>query len=115
RVVSQNVLEALEAMARNVDSSFGRLHALWTLEGIGRLRPEVIKAAIHDPESGVRENAIRLAELHLENAPDLGEVLVQLNNEPNARVRFQLLLTLGYIDTPEAAALRQTLLFSDLS
>ena len=52
-------LTELEAMALNTDQPLGRLHALWTLDGIGRLRPELIVDALGDSSAGVRENAIK--------------------------------------------------------
>ena len=44
-------------------SALARLHALWTLEGLDRLEvPPVLVQALADPDAGVRENAIVLAE-----------------------------------------------------
>jgi hypothetical protein len=34
-----------------------RLHALWTLEGMNKLTPELVVQALQDREAGVRENA----------------------------------------------------------
>lgn len=107
-------LDFLEQMAGNDQKPLGRLHALWTLEGIGQLRPEVIQNALTDPEPGVRENAIRLAELHLPSSPQLVQPLLALADESHPRVQFQLLATLGDIDTPAAAQLREQMLFEHL-
>jgi hypothetical protein len=35
------------------------------------LKPPVIEQALKDPVAGVRENAIKLAELHFSTSPDL--------------------------------------------
>src|SRR5690606_36973676 len=43
-------------------SSTGRLHAAWTLEGLGQLKPEMVIELMKDPEAGLRENAIVLSE-----------------------------------------------------
>lgn len=107
-------LQALERLAGDATQPLGRLHALWTLEGIGQLRPGIIQSALSDPEAGVRENAIRLAELHLSHSPRLGQALLALADEPHPRVRFQWLATLGEMDTPAAARLREQLLFDHL-
>ncbi len=109
-----NHLDSLEQMAGNDQKPLGRLHALWTLEGIGQLRPEIIQSALTDPEPGVRENAIRLAELHLPGSPQLVQSLLALADEHHPRVQFQLLATLGDIDTPAAANLREQMLFAHL-
>ena len=112
---SQEVIPDLEKMAKNQDSAEGRLHALWTLEGLKGLSTELIIDALNDPEAGVRENAIKLAEMHLSESNDLITELLKLKTDPNARVRFQLLCTLGFIDTPEATKVAEELLFQDLS
>lgn len=109
------VIPALVQMARNSPSAMGRLHALWTLEGMGELKPELIELALKDTVAGIRENAIKLAELHLATAPELQEALYPLQSDPDAKVRFQLLCTLGFIDTRESAQARNKILFMDLN
>jgi putative membrane-bound dehydrogenase-like protein len=108
-------IPSLVKMAGNPNSPMGRLHALWTLEGMGKLSPELIKNALKDTVAGIRENGIRLAELHLSSAPDLAKTLLTLQADPDAKVRFQLLLTLGFIDTPESSQARNQLLFADIN
>lgn len=113
---AKQVTPALIEMAQDTESTSapGRLHALWTLEGLDGLPPELLRQALHDPDGGVRENAIRLAENHWEGHPGLRDDLFSLRSDPNPKVRYQLLLTLGYIETPEAAQVRQQLLFDDV-
>ncbi|MBS1737905.1 MAG: c-type cytochrome, partial [Bacteroidetes bacterium] len=105
---------ALIAMTKG-PSPMGRLHALWTLEGIGQLQPQLIEQALKDSVAGIRENGIQLAELHLNSSPSLTNALLALQNDKNAKVRFQLLLTLGYVHSPQAAEVRNKLLFSDIN
>jgi putative membrane-bound dehydrogenase-like protein len=111
---SKQVIPALVQMAKNTASPMGRLHALWTLEGMGELKPELIELALKDTVAGIRENVVKLAELHLSTAPDLVKALLALQEDPDAKVRFQLLCTLGFIDTPQSAQARHKLLFRDL-
>lgn len=108
------VVPALIAMTTN-NSPLGRLHALWTLEGIGELRVEHIERALKDSEAGIRENAIQLAELHMRSEPNIEKSLLALEHDADRKVRFQLLLTLGFIERPEAAAVRNRLLFRDIN
>src|SRR5690606_35821414 len=61
---ARDVIPDLERLARGAFAQ-GRLHALWTLEGLGALRPELIREALRDDAPGIRENAIRLAERRL--------------------------------------------------
>src|SRR5437762_7702570 len=51
-------------------SPLGRVHALWTLDGLGKLDSSLVAKALDDPVAGVRENAIRLAEPYLTKAPE---------------------------------------------
>jgi putative membrane-bound dehydrogenase-like protein len=101
---------ALTSMARNHAFPLGRLHALWTLEGLGLLKEDTVEAALRDPEAGVRENAIRLAE----QFPKLLPRLLSLAEDKNPRVRFQLLNTLGELHTAEAREVRDRLLLGDI-
>ncbi|GAA4301588.1 c-type cytochrome [Compostibacter hankyongensis] len=105
----------LTEMAQNTKSPMGRLHALWTLEGMDTLSSALITRALKDPEAGIRENAIKLAELHLSADPSLAAALLPLKDDPDRKVRFQLLLTLGFLDTPEVNQIRQQLLFRDIN
>lgn len=111
---SLDVVPALEKMVANKNSAVGRLHALWTLEGLGVLKTQTIKDVLKDSEAGVRENAVRLAELHLDSDPGLVNSLLLMGNDPSAKVRFQLLMTLGSVTTPESAKVREKILFRDI-
>jgi putative membrane-bound dehydrogenase-like protein len=112
---NKQVVPALVKMAENPTSALGRLHAMWTLEGIGALPPSVIERALKDRVAGVRENAIKLGELHFADAPALQNSLLSLKADPDAKVRFQLLCSLGSVNTPQAFQVRNDLLFRDLN
>lgn len=112
---NKQAVPALIKMAQNTASPPGRLHAMWTLEGIGQLTPALIEQALKDPVAGIRENAIKLAELHFLNAPELQNVLLSLKGDTDAKVRYQLLCSLGSVNTPQAAQVRNELLFRDLN
>ena len=89
------IVPDLVNMAQNSQSSLGRLHALWTLEGMNKLTRELVVHALQDSEPGIRENAIKLAELHLAEWPDLVFNLIALKEDDNAKVRYQLLVHTG--------------------
>lgn len=61
------VVPALEKMARTGKTELARLHALWTLEGLSKLTPELAAFALADKSSLVRTNAVRLSEPFLED------------------------------------------------
>lgn len=111
---NKKVVLALVKMAENSTSALGRLHAMWTLEGMGALPPSVIERAFKDKVAGVRENAIKLAELHFADIPGLQNSILALKADPDAKVRFQLLCSLGSVNTPQASQVRNDLLFRDL-
>jgi putative membrane-bound dehydrogenase-like protein len=108
-------IQPLIKMAGNTAAPLGRLHALWTLEGLGQLNADEISTALRDSVSGVRENAIKLAEIHLAKSPRLSKELLSMAKDPDAKVRYQLLLALGFINTPQSAEARNEILFKDIN
>lgn len=111
----RSIIPDLITLSQNATSPEGRLHALWTLQGLKALTPEVIGKALNDPVAGIRENAIKLAEPQLNANPGIGAKLLALQNDPDPKVRFQLLCTLGFISTPQAEEARNKLLFQDIN
>ncbi|SHH29067.1 putative membrane-bound dehydrogenase domain-containing protein [Chryseolinea serpens] len=90
------------------------VHALWTLDGLAATDAGYLQKALKHSVAGVRENAIRIAELHLNEIPTLENDLLALQDDPDAKVRFQLLCTLGYLATNPAASARQEILRRDI-
>jgi putative membrane-bound dehydrogenase-like protein len=95
-------------------SAAGRVHALWTSHALGQLSDDAMRRALRDSVAGVRENAIRIVELRLPKAPSLAASLLELEGDADPRVRYQLLLTLGGLDTPRSQAVRARLLFDNV-
>jgi putative membrane-bound dehydrogenase-like protein len=81
----------IRALLAETPLALGRLHALWTLAGLGALDAATVERALQDPEAGVREHAVRLSEGRLASV----DPLLALVEDPSARVRFQLAYTLG--------------------
>jgi putative membrane-bound dehydrogenase-like protein len=73
--------------ARN-PKALARLHALWTLDGLGSLRVEDVRRGLTDTHPGIRENALRLAEPRLPTHAALGEAVLALMRDSQPRVRF---------------------------
>ncbi len=112
-LVDRQSVGAAGSLAKLFESSAspaGRLHALWTLDGLHKLDPKLIEKALSDAEPGVRENAILMAESRLSSDPALSAKLLQMENDPNPRVQFQLLCTLGGIDSPASRTVQEHLL-----
>jgi putative membrane-bound dehydrogenase-like protein len=104
----------LTQLVRESKFAPARLHALWTLEGMGKLDTSLIVMALRDPAAGVRENAVKLAELHLEQHPALADHLLPLGGDPDAKVRYQVLCTLGEVPGAAADQARRQILFQDV-
>lgn len=86
----KEAVPAVRALAES-RSPLARLHALCTLDGLGALDGESVARALQDPEPGVREHAVRLAEGRLPGP----EPLRALAEDPSPRVRCQVAYTLG--------------------
>lgn len=104
----------LRELAVDDADPLGRLHALWTLEGLEALPSGLILQALRSSSAGVRRNAIRLAEGRFRRSPDLWEdALVRLEGDPDAKVRLQLLLTLGESPSERLRSMRDRMLLAE--
>ena len=86
---------ALEDFLLGKPSPLGELHALWTLQGLGKMEFSLLKQAIDSPHPGLRENVLRLMELHPDSLEQAMPGLMALANDDDPRVRFQWMCTLG--------------------
>ncbi len=103
----------LGKVALGADRPLARLHALCTLDGLGVLRPELLRRALADRHPGVRRHAIRLCEGHFDKVPDLPAALGKLVDDADAQVRLQLAASLGEWADPQAGELLGRLLLKD--
>jgi len=97
-----SLVPSLEGLAAQSEHPVTRMHALWSLQGLNALKDPVLLAGLNDSHSGVRENAVRLAEPRLNSSPDLRARVLELGGDANARVRFQVAFTLGEVRDPRA-------------
>jgi putative membrane-bound dehydrogenase-like protein len=81
-----------------------RLHALWSLEGLGALKTNDLLSALSDESPGIREHAVRLAEGRMGQSPELLDRVLALAGDPRVRVRFRTAFSLGEIDDDRATA-----------
>lgn len=96
-------------------NALGRLHALWTLEGIEALTPEVLQTALGDWDAKVRATAVRLSEpflLSSDPPSDLKSAVLSCTRDPAFEVRVQLAFSLGFMPAEDRAQpLAEMLLF----
>jgi putative membrane-bound dehydrogenase-like protein len=100
----QAAVEPLRRLLRESQYPLGRLHALWSLEGLHALSEGDLLAALIDPAEGVREHAVRLAEPRLKSSTLLRQEVIAMAEDPAIRVRFQVALSLGEAPAPRTAA-----------
>lgn len=89
-------VEALRALATDGKNPLGRLHALWTLEGLEAAEMETLGAAMSDPNPKVRAAAVRIGESHIGDEGYLSRLL-KLGGDPDPGVQLQVLLSLGEV------------------
>lgn len=92
-------------------SVLGRLHALWTLDGLGAMTEEMASEALGDPDPHIRKAAVQISEKYLsQHNAEILSALEPLMKDPSADVRFQLFLSLRSDSLPEAQQMTQALL-----
>jgi putative membrane-bound dehydrogenase-like protein len=106
---------ALQALLHDAKPPLGRLHALWTLAGLGTVERSDLLGALHDEAPGLREHAVLLAESKLSKDSELLNAVLSAANDGDIRVRFQAALTLGEVGDTRAAAALGGILRRDLS
>ena len=106
----QSAVPALKKLAGGKEP-LGRLHALWTLQGLGAIDENLILCALSDSHPGLRENALLLSEPFLPTSTKLQSAVLRRADDSAPRVRFQASLTIGQFRHVGAAkALRKIML-----
>jgi glucose/arabinose dehydrogenase/mono/diheme cytochrome c family protein len=117
----KSVVKDLEKMAANNYSWFeklfssndglavvSRIHALWTLKGLGALEKNILLRALADEDPQVRKTAIWLSEDYLKaQDEEIRTALKALKGDSSGDVRIQLVLSLRYDKSKEGRALLQ--------
>jgi glucose/arabinose dehydrogenase/mono/diheme cytochrome c family protein len=85
----------VERIASKSTKPEARVQALWTLQGLNALTPEVLTAALHDPHEKVRAAAVRLAD------PSFTPELLKLVDDASAEVRLHAVFKLSGQPGPE--------------
>ncbi len=105
--------EALRRLAHNSTVPQARLHALWSLEGLGALEDVTLRLALEDTHDAVREHAVRLVEPQLPLSPVFRQKVCAMGEDPSPRVRFQVALTLTVVHEPAALDTLATIALRD--
>ena len=92
-----SVMPALTELAKS-GGTLAKIHALWTLEGLGVPSPDAVKVALSDKDAKVRATAVRLADRSL--APELAK----LTDDPSVDVQIALGFTASAFPESHATA-----------
>ena len=103
------VVPALRAMAQFDGDKMARMHALWTLEGIGVIEKPLVLNAIGDKDWQVRIAALRIAERWVkENDDETLARLADMHQDRDREVKRQAILSLGEsVDERAVAAIEK--------
>ena len=109
----QSIRHRLEDLALGGASPLGRLHAVWTLEGLNLLDPEVLYELLSDSDPHVRSSSVALYRRFVDRENDdatLIQDLAGVQDDPDSNVRMQLVQTLGLVKTRAADAIVEPML-----
>jgi mono/diheme cytochrome c family protein/glucose/arabinose dehydrogenase len=96
-----SVTPQLREAARRAADWRSRLHALWTLDGVGALEPAQVAHALSDRSAFVRAAAIRLSEPWLDDPQQpLAASVLERMNDVSWTVRRQLAASIGRLPAP---------------
>ena len=102
----KSVVPELEKLARSGKSALGRVHALWTLEGMDAVDPKLIVEKLSDSDHRVRLAAVRVSEPFLSDGDNaLESAFKTLEKEPHADVALQAINSIAYSGATESEIL----------
>ncbi len=99
-----SVVPALKEMAASDANPLARLHALWTLEGLGALDHTLARSKLSDPDPRLRMGAIRASESLLvkpsADTDQLREAILALASDTDPSVVIQVMMTAQRLQWP---------------
>jgi mono/diheme cytochrome c family protein len=103
-----SVVPALKTMARSSDNQLARIHALWTLEGLGAADAALLRELMTSPDPQIRQQAIRVSEtLYKAGDRSFGNDWKALTKDPDVDVVLQALLTINLLKVADAKTVIQ--------
>ena len=100
----KSIVPTLKTMARAASNQLGRIHALWTLEGLGALDPALLRSLMKDSDAQIRIQAIRASESLYKATPGDRTFAADyraLTKDPDPNVVLQALLTINLHRLPQ--------------
>ncbi|HEY1123888.1 MAG TPA: discoidin domain-containing protein, partial [Haloferula sp.] len=99
----KSVVPLLEKVAKQHKAPLTRLHALWTLQGLDAVTPELVRLKMADQDPGVRAGAIRVSEtLFRKGDASFQKDIENLMKDPDPNVVLQACMTAKYLGWPDS-------------
>lgn len=97
----QSVVPQLEKMARTSTNLLARFHAIWSLEGLGALSPELVRELMQATHPRLRIQAMRAGEtLYKKGDTSLAADYTRMFKDQNTDVVIQAMLSANFLNLP---------------
>ena len=107
------VAPALKTLAASAPDWRTKLHALWTLDGLGALEVASVQKALADANADVRAAGVRLSEQWLGQDAAIRGTVLKLMDDKHWNVRRQVAASIGEMPAADRVAPATTLLTRD--
>lgn len=106
-----SVVPALTQLARSSSNQLARIHALWTLEGLGSADPALLRELMASPDPQIRMTAIRVSEtLYKAGDRSFAADYERFTQDADVDVVIQAMLTMNTLNVADAErAIRATI------
>ena len=89
-------------MAQTSKFQLARIHALWTLNGLDEMDEETFGKALKDNDAEVRKTTVWIGEDFMKKDNHAIYMLEKMENDPSPDVRFQLLLSMRFVNSDKS-------------
>jgi len=105
----RSVIPALKQLALSGEQPLGRLHALWTLEGLDAVETDLLIQGFSDKDARIRAAAIRISESVMNTDRALDSHIAKLAVDEDPEVVIQTLLSISRVAHPDAGPLTESI------
>lgn len=109
----KSVASTLRELAQNGESPLGRLHALWTLDGLDSIDAQLLAKTMADTDPIVRAAAIRISEDFIDSDRALDKAIAKLANDADPNVLIQVILSVSRGGHPDAKSLVENIVLAN--
>jgi putative membrane-bound dehydrogenase-like protein len=94
-------VEPLRKLLRASSYPQARMHAMYSLDGLGALAADDVIHGLRDADPRVRQHALCLGEKLAESSADVRQAMISMIDDPDVAVRLQLAYSLGAVPLEE--------------